>query len=90
MVEHGTSQAQIPVFEQRVSARYADYNVAARRSDPKVGQTALDHLVDAGALDSPTMAQRLTERVVEIAHPLRDFLEGVELIPKVASPVVLA
>lgn len=82
MVEHGTPQAQIPVFEQRVSARYADYNGAARRSDPKVGQTALGHLVDEGAPDSPSTAQRLTDRVIEIAHPLRDFLEGVELMPE--------
>jgi hypothetical protein len=56
--------------------------VAGRHSDPKVGQTALDHLVGAGALDSPSMAQQLMERVVEIAHALRDFLEGVELIPE--------
>ena len=80
IVEHGTPRAQIPVFEQRVSARYADYNLAARQSDPAIGRTALDHLKDAGTPDSAETAQRLTERVVEIAHPLRDFLEGVELL----------
>ncbi len=80
MVENGTPQAQIPVFEQRVSARYAEYYTAARRSDQAVGMVAVDHLVEAGADGSPAAGTVLTKRLVEIAHPLRDFLEGVELI----------
>jgi len=48
IVEHGTPRAQIPVFEQRVSARYAEYNLAARQSDPAISRTALDHLKDVG------------------------------------------
>ena len=81
MVEHGTPKAQIPVFEQRVSARYADYNGAARQSDRMVGRTALEHLASAGVSDSPVTADVLTDRIVEIAHPLRDYLEGVQLEP---------
>jgi hypothetical protein len=81
MVQHGTPGAQIPVFEQRVSARYADYNGAARESDRRVGRAALEHLVSAGVPDSPVTAEVITDRIVEIAHPLRDYLEGVQLEP---------
>ena len=80
MVENGTPKAQIPVFEQRVSARYAEYYAAARHSDQTVGMVALDHLVEAGASGSPEAARALTDRAVEVAEPLRDFLEGVDLI----------
>ncbi len=80
MVENGTPRAQIPVFEQRVSARYSEYYAAVRHSDEILGRVALAHLVEAGAVDSTGAAKLLTERAVEIAHPLRDFLEGVKLI----------
>ncbi len=79
MVENGTPKAQIPVFEQRVSARYAEYYSAARRSDRAVGRVALALVVEAGATESSGAAEVLTERALEVAHPLRDFLEGVEL-----------
>ncbi|HIC54157.1 MAG TPA: hypothetical protein EYO97_10030, partial [Gemmatimonadetes bacterium] len=32
MVEHGTPESQLPLFEQRVSARYAEYHQAAAES----------------------------------------------------------
>jgi hypothetical protein len=62
MVTNGTPRPQIPVFEQRVSARYAEYR----------------HL--GGSSVSPTAARRLTDRAVEVANPLRDYLEGVDLV----------
>ena len=79
MVTNGTPRAQIPVFEQRVSARYAEFYAAARHSDRSVGSVAVDHLVDCDTPGSSKAAKVLTERAVEITHPLRDFLEGVEL-----------
>jgi len=79
MVTHGTPKPQIPVFEQRVSARYAEYYAAAEMSDERVGEVALDHLIDGTAPKGDAGARLLTERAIEISHPLRDFLEGVEV-----------
>jgi hypothetical protein len=79
MVTHGTPQAQIPVFEQRVSARYATYHAAARISDTRVGEVALEHLLRGSAAPDAAAARLLTERAITLAHPLRDYLEGVKL-----------
>jgi len=78
MVANGTPRPQIPVFEQRVGARYAEYRAAAEDSDSRVGETAVEHLGGTG--ESPAAARRLTDRAVELANPLRDYLEGVELL----------
>jgi hypothetical protein len=81
MVKNGTPEAQLPVFEQRVSARYTEYYAAAEQSDQRVGEVALEHLVEAGAAEPGQGAARLlTERAIEIANPLRDFVSGVELV----------
>jgi len=79
MVSHGTPEAQIPVFEQRVSARYATYHAAARISDGRVGEVALEHLTRGQEAPDAGAARLLTERAITLAHPLRDFLEGVKL-----------
>lgn len=78
MTEHGTPEAQIPLFEQRVSARYAEYHQAAAQSDVRLGQAASRHL--AGADERPALSEALRERAVAVANPLRDFLEDVELV----------
>jgi hypothetical protein len=81
MVKNGTPEAQLPVFEQRVSARYTEYYAAAEQSDQRVGEVALEHLVEAGAAGgSPAASRLLTERAIEVANPLRDFVSGVELV----------
>ncbi len=77
MVAHGTPAAQVPVFEQRVSARYASYRAAARRPGEPIGEAFLEHL-RAGTAE-PTLARQLEERTRSSAHPLRDFLAGVQL-----------
>lgn len=78
MVAQGTPKSQLPVFEQRVSARYAEYHEAARASDSQVGRVALRHVT--GMEDVPdALALRLAERAVAVAGPLRDFLEEVDL-----------
>lgn len=81
MVANGTPEAHLPVFEQRVSARYSEYYAAAEHSDVRVGQAVLAHLLTRGEpTDTPgTMAGILTARALELAHPLRDFLRDVEL-----------
>lgn len=80
IVAGGTPSSQIPVFEQRVSARYAEYYAAAEVSDGRVGEVAAEHLAEAGATESERGAGVMTARAIEIAHPLKDFLEGVELV----------
>jgi len=47
MVDNGTPRTQIPLFEQRVSARYAEYYTAARSSDAHLGQAVAKHLAGA-------------------------------------------
>jgi len=80
MVANGTPRAQLPLFEQRVSARYAEYHAAAARSDAEVGLAALRHLAEpADGEDPDRLAWGLTQRALVVAHPLRDFLGDVEL-----------
>jgi hypothetical protein len=78
MVTNGTPRNQLPLFEQRVSARYAEYYAAAGQSDDILGKAVARHLVGKeGTTDS--MADALRERAIEVANPLRDFFEEVEL-----------
>lgn len=79
MVSHGTPRVQLPIFEQRVSARYAEYHHAASESDTRLGEAVCHHLSGAPH-DCEAMARALTERAIAVAHPLRDFLEDVELL----------
>ena len=79
MVEHGTPQAQLPLFEQRVSARYAEYHQAAAESDGRLGEAVCHHLTGEPN-DCMKLATAMTERAVAVANPLRDFLEEVELV----------
>ena len=78
MVENGTPESQLPIFEQRVSARYAEYHQASADSDRKLGEAVSRHLLGGVVRDTTTAA--ISERAVAVANPLRDFLEDVELI----------
>ncbi len=79
MVSNGTPRSQLPFFEQHVSARYAEYYSAAGRSDAHLGKAVARHL--SGSRKSPaSLAAALKERAIEVAKPLRDFLEEVELV----------
>lgn len=77
MVEHGTPESQLPLFEQRVGARYAEYNQAAADSDHELSRVAVRHLT--GRTGEPAEAVALLDRALSVANPLRDFLEDVEL-----------
>lgn len=78
MVRHGTPAPQLPLFEQRVSARYAEYSQAAAASDGDLSRVALRHLT--GTSGSPEQAFALMDRALGVASPLRDFLEDVALV----------
>lgn len=79
MVEHGTPASQLPIFEQRVGARYAEYNQAATSSDAELSRVAIRHLT--GRTGEPAEAVALRDRALSVANPLKDFLEEVELVP---------
>jgi hypothetical protein len=79
MVQHGTPAAHLPIFEQRVSIRYAEYNQAADIADEILGRAIIRHLT--GNADAGSEAtQVVAERAIAVADPLRDFLEEVELV----------
>ncbi|HEX9885289.1 MAG TPA: hypothetical protein VGA70_02330 [Longimicrobiales bacterium] len=78
MVLQGTPRSHLPIFEQRVGARYSEYNAAAEVSDARLGQTAVRHLT--GRDEPNESSQAVTERALAVANPLRDFLEEVELV----------
>jgi hypothetical protein len=79
MVDNGTPRTQLPLFEQRVSARYSEYHRASASSDVVLGETVAKHLTG-----SPTPAEALkwavTERARAVAGPLKDYLEDVDLV----------
>ena len=78
MVENGTPRSQIPLFEQRVSARYADYSAAAQVSDTEVGARAFENVTG----ETPWNEERVrtcAERAIHVASPLKDFLTDVRL-----------
>jgi len=79
MVDNGTPRSQVPLFEQRVSARYAEYYAAARRSDAHLGKAVARHLSGSQS-SSDELAAALQERAIAVANPLKDFLEEVDLV----------
>ena len=78
MVDNGTPKSQLPLFEQRVSARYAEYHQAAAQSDNKLGEAVSRHIL--GGIVRDTTSAAIQERAIAVANPLKDFLEDVELI----------
>lgn len=78
MVKNGTPESQLPMFEHRVSARYAEYHQAAAESDGKLGDAVSRHIL--GKLARESTSEAIRERAIAVANPLRDFLEDVELI----------
>jgi hypothetical protein len=79
MAEHGTPPAHLPILEQRVGARYTDYNHAADLSDDLLGRVAVRYLTGRAEVKD-VVARALAERAIAVADPLRDFLEEVELV----------
>lgn len=80
MAENGTPRSQLPIFEQRVSARYAEYHAAAARSDARLGEAVVRHLTSRDGRSGEALTRAVSERAIAVANPLRDFLEEVELV----------
>ncbi|MCK5653410.1 MAG: hypothetical protein KAJ42_18625, partial [Gemmatimonadetes bacterium] len=53
MVNHGTPRSQLPIFEQRVSARYMEYYSASGQSDTSVGAAVVGHLTGRADQSAP-------------------------------------
>jgi len=80
MVENGTPETQLPVFEQRVGARYQEYHTASAQSDGRLGKVAVHHLTGGEAV-SDELTWAVTERALAVARPLKDYLDDIQLIP---------
>jgi len=81
MVENGTPPTQLPLFEQRVGARYQEYHTASAESDGKLGEVAVLHLTGGSPPSDDMLTWAVTERALAVASPLKDYLDDVQLIP---------
>ncbi|HSH45741.1 MAG TPA: hypothetical protein VK966_07790 [Longimicrobiales bacterium] len=79
MEAHSFSRVQLPLFEQRVSARYSQYYEAASGdSAEKVVEVAARQVLING-MRRPAVVLELAEAATVTSGPLRDFMEGLEL-----------
>lgn len=70
---------QLPLFEQRVSARYSEYyDAAAQNSSEKVVEVAAKRVL-VSELERPGIVLDLAEAATVTSGPLRDFLHDIEL-----------
>ena len=77
--ESSVPRLQLPLFEQRVSARYAEYyGAASDQTDEKVVEVAARHLL-VNELERPGIVLDLAEAATVTSGPLRDFLSDIEL-----------
>lgn len=77
---HGIPRETLPLFEQRLSARYSAYYAAASREPTTVGDVAASYVTGAEHVP-PALTAALAESSLAVAGPLRDFLEDVVLTP---------
>lgn len=76
---HPIPKIQLPLFEQRVSARYAEYYEAASdQSDHKVVEVAAVHVL-VNHIKRPGIMLDLAEAATVTSGPLRDFLQEIDL-----------
>lgn len=86
MKNHGTPESELPLFEQRVGARYAEYHESASRSDHEVGASAVRALT-GGVQTAPPVSEGMARRAITLVDPLRDFLDEVELVAEDSEEV---
>ncbi|MDH3223024.1 MAG: hypothetical protein OEO23_04845 [Gemmatimonadota bacterium] len=79
LVSNGMNRSELPLFEQRVSARYARYGQASEVSDESVGSTVVAHMTgDRGA--GTDGALELATWAISVTGPLSDFYTEVDLV----------
>lgn len=79
MVDNGTPRDELPLFEERVRARYAQYGRAASESDQAVGE-ALVGAVAAGRSADLEDAGIMAAKAVGVSNPVGDFYAAVNLV----------
>lgn len=86
--DHGIPSSRLPLFEQVISSRYADYYAAAKSERERVGKVAASLVDDrADAPEREALAGELAQASIEVAGPLRDFLQEIRIAPEpVISP----
>ena len=73
------NESEMPLFEQRVSARYARYGQAAEVSDQAVGAAVAASLT--GDLEAGSDgAEELASWAIAVTRPLSDFYTEVDLV----------
>lgn len=83
--EHGIAASRLPLFEQVISSRYAEYYAAAKSETQRIGELAASLVDDqSDGTDRDALAAALAQASVEVAGPLRDFLVEVRLAPEPA------
>ncbi|MFW5947046.1 MAG: hypothetical protein ACOCUW_01025 [Gemmatimonadota bacterium] len=76
---HAIPRVQLPLFEQRVSARYTEYYEATGSdSEERVVDVAARNVLVNG-MKRPAITLELAEAATVTSGPLRDFLEDLEL-----------
>jgi hypothetical protein len=77
--ERVMSRVQLPLFEQRASARYSEYyEAASRATEERVVEVAARHVMVNG-MNRPGVLLELAEAATVTSGPLRDFLQDVEI-----------
>lgn len=79
MVAHGMNRSELPLFEQRVSARYARYGQASEQSDEAVGSAVVTALT-GDRTPGNDGAVELASWAISVTRPLSDFYTEVELV----------
>jgi hypothetical protein len=72
MEAHGISRDTLPLFEQRLSARYQAYYAAANGEPVTVVELAASHITGGDDV-SPAVCAALAESTMTAAGPLRDL-----------------
>lgn len=76
---HSIPRLQLPLFEQRVSARYAEYyDAASNDTGTKVVEVAARHVL-VNEVSRPGIMLDLAEAATVTSGPLRDFLRDIQL-----------
>ena len=77
--EQTIPRVQLPLFEQRVSARYAEYyDAASRETEQQVVEVAARHVL-VNEMRRPGILLDLAEAATVTSGPLRDFLQDVNV-----------
>ena len=85
VVKRGIPASRLPLFEQVISARYADYYAAAKSENERIGELAASFVDDRpDERGQEALAAALAHASVEVAGPLKDFLLDVRLAPEPA------